>query len=76
MRGLIKITQSLQTQAAQRDWEFAKNFAKANGLETQANKLDPAQGWGWRRIDKSIGALREILRENGTELPSLPSRGD
>lgn len=72
MRGLHKGTGYWQTQAAKEDWTAMAKFAADNGLENEAEKLSPADNWGWRRIDKRIAKLRELLQEKNLEFV-LPS---
>lgn len=73
MHGLIKITQSIQTQYARRDWQFLKDFACTNGYGEYAQTLEPKPEAGWRTIDKQIGKLRQVMVEAGLEVPKSPS---
>jgi len=77
MKGLYKSTGYWQTQAAKEDWTAIAEFASENGLKEIADVLIPPGNWGWRRIDGSIGKLREALGEIGAQfvLPSAaPSK--
>ena len=72
MRGLHRSTGYWQTQAAKEDWAAMAEFASENGFKEQADKFAPSTNWGWRRIDKCIGRLREFLQDNALEF-TLPS---
>lgn len=74
MKGLHKSTGYWQTQAAKKDWEAIAEFAEGNGFEEQAEKLAPSESWGWRRIDKRIAKMKEVLASKNLEF-ILPSEG-
>lgn len=74
MRGLYKSTGFWQTQAAKGDWIAIAEFARQNEFGEEVEKLTPPEHWGWRRIDKRIAKLQEVLSGAGLNF-TLPSAG-
>lgn len=62
MRGLYKSTGYWSTVYAWRDWEAEVELVRATGdaeLIALAERLQPAEGSGHRRVDKALAALRQ-----------------
>jgi hypothetical protein len=60
-RGLKKLTHAASTQAAWQDWHTLQTWCVQNGQSEVANRRAPAEGAGWKTVDRSIAALRADL---------------
>jgi len=61
MRNIARINNYYNRLQAWRDWEALANKAKETGVDVA--KYAPQQDAGWRKIDKAIGKLRQVMEK-------------
>jgi len=63
MRNFARINNYYNNIEAKKDWQKIKKYAEDLGLFDIVKKYEIDDSWGWRKIDKSIKMIRDVIEK-------------